>query len=148
MCAKEFDKYALRNHIRSHTKEKPFMCQICKRGFSLSTNLKRHVITHTGERPYVCNVRQKGFIQLTSLAAHLKTHSEGRENEKGDIVPKEVPQYSCIHYGRSFLRLTCYNKHVLQHQIPLKQHEETLSRTLSYVNIVMLLVVKIECYAK
>lgn len=118
VCAKEFNKYALCNHIRSHTKEKPFICQICKRGFSLSTNLKRHIMTHTGERPYVCNICEKAFIQLTSLVAHLKTHSKDRENEKGDIAPKEVQQYSCIHCGRSFLRLSCYNTHLLQHQTP------------------------------
>ena len=35
----------LRDHFRSHTKQRPFVCQICSRAFSLASNLGRHLKT-------------------------------------------------------------------------------------------------------
>ena len=42
----KFKSYMLR-HMPSHTKEKPFKCNICQAGFSLNSNLKVHMRTHT-----------------------------------------------------------------------------------------------------
>ncbi|KAE8739124.1 hypothetical protein FOCC_FOCC015385, partial [Frankliniella occidentalis] len=33
-------------HYRSHTKERPFKCTICDRGFSTKGNMKQHMLTH------------------------------------------------------------------------------------------------------
>lgn len=37
---------ALEIHYRSHTKERPFKCEICGRGFSTKGNMKQHLLTH------------------------------------------------------------------------------------------------------
>uniref|UniRef100_A0AAV2LPJ9 C2H2-type domain-containing protein n=1 Tax=Knipowitschia caucasica TaxID=637954 RepID=A0AAV2LPJ9_KNICA len=37
---------ALDIHYRSHTKERPFICTACNRGFSTKGNLKQHMLTH------------------------------------------------------------------------------------------------------
>nr|XP_036224355.1 homeotic protein spalt-major isoform X4 [Bactrocera oleae] len=37
---------ALEIHYRSHTKERPFKCTICDRGFTTKGNLKQHMLTH------------------------------------------------------------------------------------------------------
>ncbi|XP_037052274.1 homeotic protein spalt-major-like isoform X2 [Bradysia coprophila] len=37
---------ALEIHYRSHTKERPYKCRICRRGFSTKGNMKQHMLTH------------------------------------------------------------------------------------------------------
>lgn len=60
VCGKMFTSSKLRQHMRAHTKEKPYRCSVCEQGFSMSGNLKRHMMTHTGERPHVCEFCGKG----------------------------------------------------------------------------------------
>ncbi|CAB1322834.1 unnamed protein product, partial [Coregonus sp. 'balchen'] len=47
ICGKNFAcQSALDIHYRSHTRERPFICTACNRGFSTKGNLKQHMLTH------------------------------------------------------------------------------------------------------
>ncbi|KAB0794667.1 hypothetical protein PPYR_11506 [Photinus pyralis] len=119
VCAKVFTNSKLKQHMRAHTKERPYKCKICLRGFSMSGNLKRHMMTHTGERPHVCEVCGKGFIQSTTLHNHKKTHI------KGEIIEGDS-NYICSHCGRGFKRLTRYNTHLLKHNSKIVNNQKSI----------------------
>ncbi len=50
----------------------------CDRAFSSRWSLKRHIRTHTGERPWICNHCGKQFVQKCSLVRHEQTHNEDK----------------------------------------------------------------------
>lgn len=61
-----------------------FRCPLdtCSRLFKRLEHLKRHVRTHTQERPYVCQRCHKRFSRSDNLTQHLKTHEKADRGER------------------------------------------------------------------
>ena len=79
--------------------QRPFVCEICKKGFRDMNNLQSHKIIHR-DRAYECKTCGKKFYKSSNLKSHEKTHS----TEK---------LFDCNICGKSFALKTNLKSHFL-----------------------------------
>lgn len=103
-CGKGFVyRFGLTKHLQMvHSKIKPFVCQVCNKGFFTKRDVEAHIRIHTGEKPFHCNLCEKKFTRRVELNVHLRWHN----GEK---------RHWCPYCGKGFLDLNNLKRHKYIH---------------------------------
>ena len=90
-CKEKFTSILnLKDHIASHSDEKPYACDFCPSRFNFYESKKRHEeAKHTSGKPYKCGLCPKAFARKDSLEYHEPYHS-GIKKFACRSCPKEL----------------------------------------------------------
>ncbi|KAJ8302535.1 hypothetical protein KUTeg_018931 [Tegillarca granosa] len=88
----------------THTKDKPFKCNICDKRFNHRSNLFSHKRIHTGDRPFSCEICGKSFVHKNNYTTHILRHSTDKPHK-------------CYICGKGFILKSILNQHMKIHKV-------------------------------
>ncbi|XP_074652076.1 uncharacterized protein LOC141906691 [Tubulanus polymorphus] len=116
-CGKHFKYFSkLMEHIRSHTKQKPYKCSICGRTYTYKGDLTVHIRQHSSSKPFVCECGRafasKKYLSVHQSQARIKgRHAIPKEGELRSDV-----SYDCKLCDKRFRFQSSFDLHLQLHQ--------------------------------
>lgn len=75
-CAKHFrTKSELKKHLKTHTNDRPYVCEICGQAYRQKNAFDTHIKMHEGLNPFTCVYCNKSFTQKVALVRHVPMHT-------------------------------------------------------------------------
>lgn len=104
LCEKTF---LLAQHLKSHIQlvhvnEKAFQCALCGKLFNHVSNYKKHMRIHNGDKPHKCELCDKAFGSTSNYQAHMRVHANDRP-------------YKCTECDRAFVQAIALTQHLRVH---------------------------------
>lgn len=74
--------------MRTHTKEKPYECNMCDKKFARTGDLREHKLQHGNFVGHYCHFCDKVFKLKRSLSVHIKKKHRGECDPLATVVIK------------------------------------------------------------
>ncbi|XP_055298979.1 zinc finger protein 814-like [Sitodiplosis mosellana] len=114
ICSKRLQRVHLKGHIKLHTDEKPFQCDICHKSFKTKQNVRKHKVRHTDEQPFECSFCSQKF----------KTQRNQRNHE---LVHRNEQPHACPFCNKKFLFNQDFHMHFRSVHFNLLRQQDRLT---------------------
>ena len=97
------------SHRKRHDPDnaKKFQCQICGKFYPDQHGFQRHIKTHSGIKPFDCKVCGKHFTQAGSVKLHMRMHADTEEDRK---------PFQCIICNKRLAHAASLRSHLKTHE--------------------------------
>lgn len=92
-------KEHLDQHMRGHSDDRPFKCNLCPKAFKRNEHLTRHRSIHSGNKNFFCQICNKAFSRKDHLSKHQQTHLGARKKKENSYFVDQKEMMKILDKG-------------------------------------------------